>query len=127
MTRRYAPTEQDVKRWRRLTRLALDAAAVVRGPGGDLLNAARKAERAVAPDSDSQRETFSPLIRLAAAWPAMPDAARSLNAERLAFLARAAEQALDLTPHQPKAGGLPALPVEEDARPGAQPRLDIFG
>lgn len=123
MTRRFNVTEQDVKRWRRLSRLALDAAANVSAPHGDLVNAARKAERAAAPDREAQLAHFSPLIRLSALWATMPDAARVLNADLLEGHARAVERALDLTPHAPKGAAAPTV-AEAEARPE---RKDIFG
>ena len=126
MTKRYPMTALDRQRWGRLTRLALDAAANPAGAAGDLASASRTACKACAPDSDSLRTVFSPLIRLAGMWPTMPDAARAENRTLLAQLARQAETAAKLPPWRPRRGT--AAP---DAAPVAAPtlpfRADIDG
>lgn len=124
MTRHFDLTAEDRRRWRRLSRLALDAAA--HGAAvGDLKAATEKARKAAAPDSDAQLATFSPLIRLCAEWPAMTAQARDLNRALLARLARGVEQALGLPAHQPAHG---LLPIEAATVSGDLPfRRDIHG
>jgi len=123
VSKTFALTDADVGKWRQLIRCALDVAAGS-SPAARLRGASQRAVKAVAPDSDSLREVFSPLVRLAGAWPDMSAVTRAVETDKLVTLARLAERSLSLTPYLPKVAALPAAPI---GRPAPPFRKDLFG
>ena len=144
--RTYHPTTRHLTAWRRLVRQARLISRAPTAPMGDLLAAAKTASKAVAPSDEALTRFAAPLVRLAQAWPAMDDAARGANAERLWWLA----EGLSALVGETEEGGLfgarpPAVvaaarviaperlrfqpPVEpfDDPRPARAPRADLEG
>lgn len=155
--RTYHPTATDLAAWRKLIRKARVMAANPTAPLGDLLAAAKAAAPRPVPSDEALTRFASPLVRLAQAWPAMDDAARKANADRLSWLAEGLGPLVGATADQvfsgPIGGGMTSTPVRraldaiaaapltgqdrlrfqaladegEGPRPEPAPRRDIFG
>lgn len=144
--RTYHPTATDLAAWRKLVRKARVMAANPTAPLGDLLAAAKAAAPRPVPSDEALTRFASPLVRLAQAWPAMDDATRKANAERLSWLAEGlaplvgateggglfSQTSLDAIAAPPLTGQdrlrFEALADDGDGpRPEPAPRRDIFG
>jgi hypothetical protein len=85
-----APTFDELRRWRKLIRMARQLAASPLGPAGDLRAAANACQGKVAP-SWASWQASAELFRLGLAFPGMNNAARRDKAPELARLADAVE------------------------------------
>lgn len=118
--------EADARKWRRLVRETRRVAADPFAHAGELIAAAATARRAVAPDSVTQSDVTSPLIKLAETYGDLSAACRVKAAGTMAGLA----ERLALTVGEPggtrRIAGNPAEPqlYDLDTR---EPRKDIFG
>lgn len=138
------PTTHELKLWRALVRQARTAAMNPTGAGGDLRKAASRASRAQAPSTEALTAVCSPLIRLSLAWPAMNDATRKANADRMKVLADGVGALVGEAPDPRDRPGRRKLTAEgrlreplrfmppddvlaDMPRPERQPRRDIHG
>ncbi len=114
--------DADARKWRRLVRETRRVAADPYGNGGDLIAAAKTARRAVAPDSVTQADVASPLIRLAETYGDLSTACRAKAAETMGGLA----DRLALIVGEPRAARPIPAPAAVEARDVPE-RKDIFG